>query len=506
MGEAFEDLAWIIMQASENGCFAFDRDGRLVLWNRAMEELTGLRSEHVIGRAALEALPLWQERGEAANFERVLAGKGSVSLTFPVEGSPEQVFEASYTPFSTEVGPSSGGFAVVRNVTDARRAEQRIRESEERFRLMADTAPVLLWMSGTDSHCFFFNQRWLQFTGRTMEMEVGMGWVEGVHPEDFQRCFDGYIGAFIARSEFSMEYRLRRSDREYRWILDTGVPRFMPDGTFAGFIGSCIDVTDFRNALAERERVLLRAKEAWAEAEALRHADELKDHFLSIVSHELRTPINAITGFGSVLDDEVAGPLTAMQHRYLQKMLRGADTLLSLVNDLLDMSRIQAGTFQLSPEVIDFPGVVAEVVSNMTPLAEQKGQRLLVASQTELPALCADPQRLGQVLINLIGNAVKFTPGAGVITVRAAVAGDRLRCEVADTGPGIAESDRPRLFRQFSQLDTSLTRKAGGTGLGLSISKALVEAHGGEIGVDSELGKGSTFWFTLPVRRECQGA
>lgn len=232
----------------------------------------------------------------------------------------------------------------------------------------------------------------------------------------------------------------------------------------------------------------------------LKQADKLKDQFLSILSHELRTPLNAIMGFGSILDDEIPGRLSDSQHDYLRKMVDGAETLLSLINDLLDMSRIQAGRFSLDPRWIDFPDIVTDVVANLAPLAEQKHHLLRSEVSSDLPPLWADEQRIIQVLTNLIHNAIKFTPVGGTITVRAGFEGAHLWCEVEDDGAGIAASDLIRLFRPFSQVDGSNTRQAGGTGLGLSIAKALVEAHGGVIGVRSQPGRGSTFWFRLPLQ------
>ena len=233
--------------------------------------------------------------------------------------------------------------------------------------------------------------------------------------------------------------------------------------------------------------------------EALEVSDRLKDQFLSILSHELRTPVNAIMGFGSILDDEVAGPMSAEQHRYLEKILQGSETLLVLIDDLLDMSRIEAGKFTLSLIPMHFPKVCQDVASTLTPLAWQKGLTLVVQVPEALPPLEADPQRVGQVLTNLVNNAIKFTPVGGRITLRAETVGGDLRCEVADTGIGIASEDIPKLFQRFAQVDRSSTRQAGGTGLGLSIAKALVEAHGGSIGVQSQREQGSTFWFTLPL-------
>jgi len=155
--------------------------------------------------------------------------------------------------------------------------EQQIRETESRFRIMADAAPVLLWMSRTDGLCTFFNQTWLNFTGRSQEEEWGIGWAEGIHFEDFQRCIDTYVDAFNRREVFEMEYRLRRHDGEFRWLLDRGTPRYTPDGTFAGYIGSCADITERKQLEVD-----------------LRKAVKVRDEFLSIASHELRTPLTSL--------------------------------------------------------------------------------------------------------------------------------------------------------------------------------------------------------------------
>ncbi|MNS27790.1 Non-motile and phage-resistance protein [compost metagenome] len=205
-------------------------------------------------------------------------------------------------------------------------------------------------------------------------------------------------------------------------------------------------------------------------------------------------------GFGSVLDDEIAGPLSELQHDYLQRMLKGADLLLALVNDLLDMSRIQAGKFTIAYEEVNVGELAHAIVESLAAIAEKRHLHLSVEVSASVPPLQADSQRIGQVLTNLLSNAIKFTPDGGEIHVFARRERGHVLVEVVDTGQGIRHEDLPRLFQRFTQLDMSKTRAASGTGLGLSICKAIVEAHGGHIGVRSELGKGSTFWFTLPIQ------
>jgi PAS domain S-box-containing protein len=254
-----------------------------------------------------------------------------------------------------------------------------------------------------------------------------------------------------------------------------------------------VDTTEREALEAERERV------ARGRIEDLQRADELKDQFLGILSHELRTPLNAILGFGSILADELPGELNPAQHGYLAKMLDGADVLLSLISDLLDMSRIQAGKFQLTRSALNVGSVAREVIDRLAGLAKSKDLAVTLEVAGPLPAVDGDAQRVAQIFTNLLGNAIKFTAPGGRIGVSVRREKGFLRCEVADTGPGIKPADVERLFQPFSQLDMSATRVAGGTGLGLSITKALVENHGGRIGVDTEPGRGSTFWFTLPI-------
>ncbi|MNS81343.1 Non-motile and phage-resistance protein [compost metagenome] len=252
----------------------------------------------------------------------------------------------------------------------------------------------------------------------------------------------------------------------------------------------------------QREQRQLREEQARLQQErlhALEASDRLKDEFLSILSHELRTPINAIMGFGSVLDDEIAGPLNPAQHTYTAKILSSADALLALIEDLLIVSRVQAGKFSVALQPTSFSGLVDDALASQSPAADKKAITLVNQVPAGLPLLQADPLRLTQVINNLLSNALKFTPPGGRVSVRADVTDGRLRCEVTDTGIGIAEADQPKLFQRFSQLDMSSTRAASGAGLGLSIVKAIVEAHGGTVGVTSEPGAGAAFWFTLPL-------
>ena len=361
-------------------------------------------------------------------------------------------------------------------------AEAALRESEARFRTVADSAPVLLWMAGTDKLYNFVNRSWLRFTGRTFAQELGNGWTAGVHPEDWQYYLDAYTSAFDARKGFQIEYRLRRADGEYRWILDTGRPRFLPDGSFAGYIGSCFDISDRREL------------------------EKLKDEFVSIVSHELRTPLTSIQGALDLL----AGGALVDRPDYAQHMLKigakNADRLVRLINDILDIERIESGKVTMMKQACDVAHLITSAVDTVADVARQAEVKLAV---TPLSArVWADPDRIIQVLTNLLSNAIKFADPDSTVWLNAQI-GARdsndtpcILFQVRDRGRGIPANKLETIFGRFQQVDASDSRKKGGTGLGLAICRSIVQHHDGQIWVESTLGEGSSFFFTLPLLPE----
>lgn len=258
------------------------------------------------------------------------------------------------------------------------------------------------------------------------------------------------------------------------------------------FLGSVASQLAMRIRLGRHQQELLR------QIDRLRAAERMKGSFLSAASHELRTPLSSIKGYTEFLEDQLAGPLNRRQLAFVREIELGADRLRRIVDDILDCARLEAGAFRLEVRECDLGQVVAEVLSSMKPQFKAGRVRMLRALPRSSVRLSADPHRVGQVVINLVANALKFTPPGGQIRVWLHVLRAAARVEVADTGIGIEARHLPHLFDRFYQVDPSLARERGGAGLGLAIAKGLVEAHGGEIGVESTVGKGSTFWFTLP--------
>lgn len=266
-------------------------------------------------------------------------------------------------------------------------------------------------------------------------------------------------------------------------------------GEITHYIGVQHDITARKHAEDEARRHAGQLEEALQRLHAL---DRLRSNFFGLVSHELRTPLSSIVGFAEFLEDDVAGDLTDQQRAFVAEIQAGARRLAGLVDDLLDFARLEAGTFRLIPREGDLREKVREVVGSLAPQASKKRIALALELPDEPIYMCADHPRIGQVIINLVHNAIKFTPENGRVTVTMACDPRQVRIAVADTGIGIAAQHQVRLFDKFYQVEPTTTRAQGGAGLGLSIAKALVEAHGGAIDLDSAPGSGACFWLTLP--------
>ncbi len=487
-------LAARLLAQSADGILAFDRECRYTYWNPAMERLSGMNASDVLGQSAFEVFPFLVEIGEDQCFHRALAGEEvrSQGRLFSIPGTRRSgFFDASYGPLRDESGQVQGGVAIVRDVSEHHHAADRLHETEARFRTMADAAPVLLWMSGTDGLCTFFNQTWLDFTGRPLEDEWGVGWAEGVHFEDLQRCLDSYTEAFNARRVFEVEYRLRRYDGEFRWILDRGSPRYLPDGSFAGYIGSCIDITERRALEGD-----------------LRRAVQVRDEFLSIASHELKTPLTAlqlqIDNLHRCLNRYPNDP---NQHGRLQSsagaVAEQSQRLTELVELLLDVSRLHSGRLRFDCSEFDLAVLLRTVVERWRQFAVRR-QSDNAGLQTEPRVTAEIPERLigtwdrvrlEQVLNNLLSNAVKYGQSRP-IHVQLTATDHSARVQVQDRGIGIAPADQARIFGRFERAVSS--RHYGGLGLGLWITRQIVEGMGGSVGVQSELGQGTTFSVEIP--------
>jgi PAS domain S-box-containing protein len=373
-----------------------------------------------------------------------------------------------------------------------------LRESERRFRVLADHAPVLIWLTDETGDRVWFNQRWLEFTGRPLEREVAAGWTEGIHPEDREWTQRLFQAAIESHKEYQMEYRLRRHDGEYRWMLSRGLPRSDDRAEFAGFIGSSIDVTDFK-----------RAEQAVAEArDRALAASKAKDNFLAALSHELRTPLTPVLLLAS---EEAINPrlLPAVRADF-EMIAKNVALEARLIDDLLDLTRITRGKLVLDHRPADIHVILNDALATVQPDFTEKQIDLQVVLAAPRHRLQGDPVRLQQVFWNVLKNAAKFTPRGGRVTVDShGIDRNRLLVRVTDSGIGLTQLELGRIFEAFSQGDhaeTAAAHQFGGLGLGLAISERLVQLHGGAIRASSPgRGRGATFEIELPIDPELPG-
>ena len=379
---------------------------------------------------------------------------------------------------------------VARDVTKEIEAQHALGASERRYRLLAENATDVIACFGLDGRFSYLSPSVLRILGYAPEELIGRSTRLIMNPDDHRRSIELY-SAFLAEGApdggFFFEYRAVRKDGESVWL--SGHPCVLRDP----MSGEVVGFQDVVREVTERKRLEANLAAALDEAQAGARA---KSEFLANMSHELRTPLTSILGFTELLGEEVrAGPGA----HYVARIREGGATLLATVNDILDFSKLEAGQIQCKPCAVDPTRLGRSVCALLQPQAKAKQLSLEVQAPVALPpAVWIDEGRLRQVLTNLVGNALKFTE-RGSVVLRLAHADGRLRAEVVDTGPGIPADRLNVLFQRFSQVDGSNTRSHGGTGLGLAISKGIMEAMGGCIGVQSEVGSGSVFWCEAPA-------
>ncbi len=385
------------------------------------------------------------------------------------------------------------------------RAEQALRESEDRFQIMADSCPVMIWVMGAEGGLEFINREYRELCGTTLERVAGEQWHVLLHPEDADRVTAVFMEAVRDQTAFEMESRILSASGKWRHLLSRGEPRLSSTGEFLGHIGVSVDITSQRMAADELMVTNLRLQQTTTQAKELAASAEVanaaKSAFLANMSHEIRTPMNGIVGMIQLL---LTTSLTGEQKQYAEIAQSSGKILLSLIGDILDLSKIEAGKIAIESVEFNLRRTLSVLSETWRLQAEAKGVRLSLEMAAATPQrVRGDSHRFSQIVHNLLSNAVKFTE-RGEVALRAEVlegGGDQvvMRVSVADTGIGIRVDQRAELFSPFAQADASTTRRFGGTGLGLAICRQLVELMHGEIGIESEEGKGSTFWFTLPL-------
>ncbi|MEH2086024.1 ATP-binding protein [Nostoc sp.] len=477
-----------VLAGIQDQFFVLDREWRYTFVNEQVANVVGIPKEELLGKIVWEVFPDMVQSEFDTEVHRAIAQNTVVQ------------FEYFYAPwqrwFENRVYPFAEGVSIfVTEISDRKQAEKALRESEEKFRNMADNAPFMVWVTDTNSYCTYLSQSWYDFTGQTEEMGLGFGWLNAVHPEDYNDARNVFLEATSSYSAFRMEYRLQRKDGKYRSCIDAANPWFGVDGQFKGYIGSVIDITERKVAEAERDRLLELEQAARTEAE---RANRIKDEFLAVLSHELRSPLNPILGWARLLQTrefDAAGLKKA-----IATIERNAQLQAQLIEDLLDVSRILQGKLNLKMLPVNLVFVIEAGLETVRLAAEAKNIQIQTMLDASFGQVLGDSSRLQQVIWNLLSNAVKFTPEGGKIDIQLECVDAQAQITVSDTGKGISPDFLPYVFEYFRQADGTTTRKFGGLGLGLAIVRHLIELHGGTIQAESlGEGQGAIFRVRLPL-------
>jgi PAS domain S-box-containing protein len=638
-------------------------DGRWLRVNRALCELLGYPEKELLARTFQDITHPEDLDADLLQVRRLIAGADShyqmEKRYFHRDGQIVWI-RLTASLVRSRAGEPIYFVSQIENITERRLAEAVLRSD---FRFLADTMPQIVWTSTPDGNLDYYNERWFDYTGLTLEQSKGWGWETVLHPEDVQNCHERWTRAFKTGGDFDVKYRFKRArDGTFRWHIGRAFPRRDPDGKIVKWVGTCTDIDDQKRAEEELEksehrlramtdnlseglviastegqlvywnetsrmmfgfhtideglrklpefidtfelstldgrllevrewplsRVIAgetlhnfelrlrrlgtdrqfilsfsgaivkaelgksiaflsfnditerkqaeeelrlseqglreahatleqRVRERTAELQLVQaqlvernallevetrrahEANRMKSEFLANMSHELRTPLNGIIGFSSFLAGEKPGKLNDIQKEYLGDVLVSGRHLLRLINDLLDLAKIEAGKLELAPEPFSLRQAAAEVAGVLHPLMAEKHLDFQLQIELDDDVATLDPQKIKQVLYNLLSNAIKFTPERGRVGLRICPRGsEEIELSVSDTGIGIRQEDFVRLFADFQQLDSGSSRQYQGTGLGLALTKRILELHKGTIRVQSEFGSGTTFTVILP--------
>lgn len=492
----------------DQGLFAglLDFHGTVVDANHACLEQCGYTRDDVIGKPFWDCG--WWNRSPGvqawirAGFAQALSGQPfrGESPYFIADGS-ERYVEFAMMPIKDADGrvlfimPTGIDVTERRRAREVSKAAEVLRESEARFRLIADTLPQIVWASRPDGYHDYYNRRWYEFTGVPEGSTDGEGWNGLFHPDDRQRAWDRWRHSLSTGEPYEIEYRLRHHGGGYRWTLGRALPVHNDAGGINRWLGTCTDIDDMKRLTEERQRLLESEQAARGEAEA---ANRAKDKFLAVLSHELRTPLSPVVMTVAAMELDPELPFKFREDAAMIR--RNIDLETNLIDDLLDLSRVTSGKLRLHMQPVRVHELLRHVLRSS--VSDAAGKRLNVRAQLDArnDAAYGDPARLQQVFWNLLRNAAKFTPQGGEIVVRSGNERDKggLFVEVRDTGVGIAPDVLPRIFDAFEQGDTRTTRQFGGLGLGLAIAKAVIDMHGGTIAAESAgEGRGATFTVRL---------
>lgn len=482
----FENIA----NASPIMMGVWDRQGNPTFMSQAWLDFMGLDRETAMRIGWLERIHPEDHPSVLGGWQQVFVEQTRFVSEHRVccaDGTYRWVY-AMVTPNFNEQRELIGLFASLVDIHDKKLAEQALQESEARFRIMADSGPAMIWMIDRDGQPEYFSKPWLDFTGQTLEEAVNRGWYDIVHPEDREELVRVASAQFERREQVQVEFRMRRaSDGEYRWFFSLGVPRYEPDGQFAGHIGSCIDLTDLKHAQDEIKSY----------ARRLEQSNRDLEQFATIASHDLQAPLRKIAIFSSYIQELSFDVLSDETRDYFRRIQHATSKMQNLVTDLLNLSCVNRKGQPFRKTYLN--EVMQHVLADLKYTIRETCGVLEIG---DLGMIDADPNQIQQLFQNLVGNALKFQRAGIPPMVKVHIveeAGNFRTFAVEDNGIGIKPCQMEKIFQPFVRLHGESVYE--GSGIGLAICRKIVERHGGELRVESEPGQGSRFLITLPIQQ-----
>ncbi len=465
-----------ITDAAGTGLWMIDVNGNITFVNQAWIDWTGRPFFAHLGRGWIRSVMVEDRHQVIENYVKQFKNKEPYSVDFRILRKDKQVqwIAATGQPRYLADGTFAGYVGSCVDITERKNAEETIRESQERFRLIADTAPVLIWMSGREQQITFLNKIFLDFLGLASFAEYPQNPLdEHVHPDDQDKVVRLYRHSFEQQTEYYIEYRIRNKAGSFRWIAMKGIPRYNKAGVFKGYIGSGMDVTE------------------------MKEHEQIKNDFIGMASHELKTPITSIKAYVQLLLNRYKN---AAEEDFTKKSLitvnKQIGRLTRLIADLLDVSKMDSGRLSLNLDNIRVNDAVKEAIEEVQ---HTTTSHLLNYEENGEHYIVADKDRIAQVVTNFLTNAIKYSPAADKVDVNVTGSADEVTIAVKDYGIGISEEDQKKVFNRFYRVEGKNEQTFSGFGIGLFIAAEIVKRHKGQVGLVSQQGKGTTFYFKLPV-------
>ena len=463
-----------IVQSSSDAIISIKLNGTITSWNSAAEKMFGYNANEIIDKPIATIIPPNQMCEEIEILSQI--GKGLSVYSFETrrlrKDHTEIDISLTISPIKDSTGLIIGASKIARDITRQKQIEKQMLESEEKFRLLASSMAQLIWTGDADGNLNYFNQAVYKFSGFNLEKLRNGGWLEIVHPDDREENLNKWMHSITTGEDFIFEHRFRRHDGEYRWQLSRALAQKDSNGKIQMWVGTSTDIHE------------------------IKENEEQKDFFISMASHELKTPITTTKGYIQILMSKYQNNGDAFLNNSLETVNKQIITLTTLITELLDLSKIKAGSLQLMKEQFYITGLINEIVKD---LQHTSPDCVIDFTEREDASVFADKGRIGQVIINFLTNAIKYSPSCKEIAISSKVANNMVSVAVKDGGIGINKSDQQKIFERFYRVAGKDEKTFPGFGIGLFIAAEIIQRHEGKIGVASEPGNGSVFYFSLPL-------